>query len=182
VVRVPDYRSRDPGFDSRRYQIFWEEVGLERGLLNLVSKTEELLEWKSSGSGGSLRWPCDILYQQKLALTSPIRCDRSVGIVRLLNKATEFSLVWLMVPWISSVSQEEYRNSCKQASTISFQNIAKGLCGICDQLSICYGLTSIWINFLSHFCLTASIVEIHHSYLQDITNISWFKLRMIQSH
>jgi hypothetical protein len=46
VVRVPVYRSRGPGFDSRRYQIFWE-----RGPHSLVRITEELLEWKSSGSG-----------------------------------------------------------------------------------------------------------------------------------
>jgi hypothetical protein len=39
------------GFVSRRYQIFWEVVGLERGPLSLVSKTLELLERKSSGSG-----------------------------------------------------------------------------------------------------------------------------------
>jgi hypothetical protein len=45
------YRSRGPGFDSRRYQIFCEVVGVERGPLSLVSITEELLEWKSSGSG-----------------------------------------------------------------------------------------------------------------------------------
>jgi hypothetical protein len=51
VVRVPGYRSRDPGFDSRRYHIFWEVVGPERGPLSLVRITEELLEWKSSGSG-----------------------------------------------------------------------------------------------------------------------------------
>jgi hypothetical protein len=51
VVRAPGYRSRGPGFDSRRYQIFWEVVGLERGTLSLVNRTEELLEWKSSGSG-----------------------------------------------------------------------------------------------------------------------------------
>jgi hypothetical protein len=37
-------------FDSRRYQIFWEVVGLERGTLSLVSTTE-LLEKKGSGSG-----------------------------------------------------------------------------------------------------------------------------------
>jgi hypothetical protein len=30
VVRVSGYRSISPGFDSRRYQIFWEVVGLER--------------------------------------------------------------------------------------------------------------------------------------------------------
>jgi hypothetical protein len=51
VVRVPGYRSWGPGFDSRRYQIFWEVVVLERGPPSLVRITEELLEWKSSGSG-----------------------------------------------------------------------------------------------------------------------------------
>jgi hypothetical protein len=40
-----------PEFDSQRYQIIWEVVGLERGLLSPVSITEELLECKSSGSG-----------------------------------------------------------------------------------------------------------------------------------
>jgi hypothetical protein len=43
VVRVPGYRSRGSGFDSRRYQIFWEVVGLERGPLSLMSTIEELL-------------------------------------------------------------------------------------------------------------------------------------------
>jgi hypothetical protein len=44
VVRVP-------GFDSWRYEIFWEVVGLERGPLSRVRIIEELLEWESSGSG-----------------------------------------------------------------------------------------------------------------------------------
>jgi hypothetical protein len=39
------------GFDSRRYQIFSEVGGLERGLLSLVSTIEELLIRKTSGSG-----------------------------------------------------------------------------------------------------------------------------------
>jgi hypothetical protein len=34
------------GFDSRRYEIFWEVVGLERGPLSLVNSTEQLLEKK----------------------------------------------------------------------------------------------------------------------------------------
>jgi hypothetical protein len=52
VVRVSGYRSRGPRFDSRSYQIFWEvRVGLEPGPLSLVRTVEELLEWKSSGSG-----------------------------------------------------------------------------------------------------------------------------------
>jgi hypothetical protein len=36
VFRVPGYRSRGPGLDSRRHQIFWEVVGLEWGSLGLV--------------------------------------------------------------------------------------------------------------------------------------------------
>jgi hypothetical protein len=44
VVRVPGYRSRDIGFDSRRYQIFGKAVGLEPVPLSLVRITEELLE------------------------------------------------------------------------------------------------------------------------------------------
>jgi hypothetical protein len=55
VVRVPGYRSRGPGFDFRRYRIFCEVVGLERGPLSFVRITEELLEWKSSGSGLGIR-------------------------------------------------------------------------------------------------------------------------------
>jgi hypothetical protein len=38
------------GFDSRRYQIFLEVVGLERGPLSLMNTIEELLGRKSSGS------------------------------------------------------------------------------------------------------------------------------------
>jgi hypothetical protein len=53
VVRVPGYwlQIQRSGFDSRRYQIFWEVVGLERDPLSLVSTIEELLERISSGSG-----------------------------------------------------------------------------------------------------------------------------------
>jgi hypothetical protein len=51
VVRVSGYRSRGPGFDFRRFQIFWEAAGLERGPLSLVRTTKKLLGGKSSGSG-----------------------------------------------------------------------------------------------------------------------------------
>jgi hypothetical protein len=56
------------GFDSLRYQSFWEVVGLERGPLSLVSTIEELLGRKNSGSGLEIRddgredpqpWPRD---------------------------------------------------------------------------------------------------------------------------
>jgi hypothetical protein len=101
VVRVPDYRSRGPGLDSRRCQIFWDVGDLERGPFSLVRISEELLQCKSSGSGSRkikingrgdpLRWPRNTLYLQKLALTSPTSGGRSVGIVCLRTKATEFS-------------------------------------------------------------------------------------------
>jgi hypothetical protein len=98
VVRVPGYRSRGPGFDFQRYQIFWEIVGLAWGPPSLVSTIEELLGRKSSGSdlenrehgrGDPLRWPRDNLYQQKLSLTSPTSGRRSVGVVRLQTKTTQ---------------------------------------------------------------------------------------------
>jgi hypothetical protein len=91
-----------PGFDSRSYQIFWEVVGLERGLLSLVSTIEELLGRKSNGSGlesreydyrDPSRWPRGILYPQKLVLTSPTSSDCSVGIFRSRTQATEYSSV-----------------------------------------------------------------------------------------
>ena len=44
VVRVSGYRDRGLGFDSRRYQIFWVVVCLERGPLSLVRSIEELLQ------------------------------------------------------------------------------------------------------------------------------------------
>jgi len=46
VISVSGYRYRGPGFDPRRYQIFWVVVGLEQGPLSLVRSSEELLEWK----------------------------------------------------------------------------------------------------------------------------------------
>jgi hypothetical protein len=68
--------SQRPGFDSRRYQIFWA-VGLERGPLSLVSTTEELYGRKSSGSG---------LENGEYGS----RGCRSVGIVRSRTQTTEF--------------------------------------------------------------------------------------------
>jgi hypothetical protein len=77
-------------------------VGLERGPLSLVRIIEGLLEWKSSGPGlenrdygrgDPLRSPRDTLYQLKLALTSPAGCGRSVCIVCLRTKTTEFNVI-----------------------------------------------------------------------------------------
>jgi hypothetical protein len=129
VVRVPGYRFRGPGFDFRRYQIFWEVVGLERGSLSLVTITEERLEWKSSGSGlenryygrgDPLRWPRENLYPQKLALTSPTSVGRSVDIVRLRTKATEFSVFSLVnMPMLLEHSSRENEDIHRNLITIN---------------------------------------------------------------
>jgi hypothetical protein len=94
------------GFNFRRYQIFWEVVGLERGPLSLVSTTEELLERKNSGFGlenreyncrDPSRWPRGTLHPKKLALTSPTSGVLSVGIVRSRIQATEFFILISML-------------------------------------------------------------------------------------
>jgi hypothetical protein len=104
VVRVPGYRSRGPRFDTRRYQIFWEVVGLKRGPLSLLRIIQELLVRKVAAPvykteinnrGDSLRWPRETLYPLKLALTSPTSGGLSVGIVRLRTKAPEFLFLLL---------------------------------------------------------------------------------------
>jgi hypothetical protein len=90
---------QSPGLDSRRYQIFWEVVGLERGPLSLVITIEELLGRKSSGFGLESReysrrdpssWPRGTLYPRKWALTSPTSGGHSVGIVCSPTQAREF--------------------------------------------------------------------------------------------
>jgi hypothetical protein len=52
--------------------------------------TDRSKKTEINGRGDSLRCPRDTLYPQKLTLTSPTSGGRSVGIVRLRTKATEF--------------------------------------------------------------------------------------------
>jgi hypothetical protein len=88
-------------------------VGLERGPLSLVSTVEELLGRTSScsgleireyGHGDPSRWPRDTVYSQKLALTSPTSCGRSVSIVRSRTKATELLLVIIYLnAWLKNL-------------------------------------------------------------------------------
>jgi hypothetical protein len=51
VVRVYGYRSRGPEFDSRALSDFLNRRGSGTGPHSLARTIEELLEWKSSGSG-----------------------------------------------------------------------------------------------------------------------------------
>jgi hypothetical protein len=105
-----------PGFDSRRYQIFWEVVGLERDPLSLVNTIEELLGSKSSGSGlenreygrrDPLQRPCGTLYLQKLVLTSPTSCSRWIGVVRSRTQTTDFFL------WVERSDAPEGVGDCE---------------------------------------------------------------------
>jgi hypothetical protein len=88
------------GFDSRRYQIFWEVVGLERvhsaSWVQLRSYLEEKVAapvYKTENTAVGIRHADyeTSLYPQKLALTSPTNGGRSVSIIRSRTQATEFS-------------------------------------------------------------------------------------------
>jgi hypothetical protein len=69
------------GFDTRRYQIFREAVGLERGSFCLVSTIKELLGRNSSGSGLEIQ-DYDrrgIRRADRTILSIRKRCRRSLG-------------------------------------------------------------------------------------------------------
>jgi hypothetical protein len=93
VVRVCGYISRGPEFDSRPYQIFWEVHSASWGQLRRYLNEKvaaPVYTTEINGRGNSLLWPRNTLNAPKLALTSPTSGGRSVGIVHLRTKATEF--------------------------------------------------------------------------------------------
>jgi hypothetical protein len=103
---VTNFADKRSGFDSRRYHVFWEVVGLEQGPLSLVSTIEELLGRKSSGSSLERRdygprdpssWPGGTLYPKHLLLTSLTSDGCSVGMVLPRTQATEFSFNFVFV-------------------------------------------------------------------------------------
>jgi hypothetical protein len=82
LLNAAGNRSRGPGSIPGATRFSENQLGLERGPLSLVSTTEELLGRKISGFNlekPRIRpWPCDTLYSQKIALTSPTSGGRSV--------------------------------------------------------------------------------------------------------
>ena len=111
VVRVSGYRYRGPGFDPPALPDFLSSSGSGTG-----STQPREVNWgatwmkKSSGSRSRKQRLTAVetrcadhvtpLYPQKLALTSLTGGGRSVGIIRVRTKATEFSLVhWMPISW-----------------------------------------------------------------------------------
>jgi hypothetical protein len=82
MLRIPGYRSRGFGLNSRRYEIFWKFLSLERGSLSLMSTIEELLERKSSGSADH---PTPSIHKN----WNWLRRQAAVCIFRSRTKATE---------------------------------------------------------------------------------------------
>jgi hypothetical protein len=115
-----------PGFDSLRYQIFWEVAGLARGPFRLMTTTEELLGRKSSGFGLELReygrrdpslWPRGTLYPQMLILTSPTSGGRSAGIGPLRTQVTEFFFRFFISHfrfWITNQARNQSETCSKE--------------------------------------------------------------------
>jgi hypothetical protein len=78
-----------------------------------------------------LRWPRDTLYPQKLGLTSPTSGGRSVGIVRLRAKATEFIAHYIRQMFLTLFSKHNPWSSGNNSTSES-------LPGICTYFMLQY--------------------------------------------
>jgi hypothetical protein len=134
------------GFDSRRYQIFWEVVGLERGSLSLVNVTEELLERKRRGSSlkireygrrDPLRWPRNIFSPQKLKLTAPTSGGRSVGLVRSRTQDTELKRNFWDLSFFSKVQRDSREDVLR---------VLRKPCSLTHEISIFFFVISFYLQ------------------------------------
>jgi hypothetical protein len=79
---------------------------LNEKLATPVKKTE------INGRGNSLRRPRNTLCPRMLALTSPTSGGRLLGIIRLRTKATEFSFMCLLLPYLLFRLRKSFSRSC----------------------------------------------------------------------
>jgi hypothetical protein len=177
------------GFDSWRYQIFWEVMGLELGPLSLVSTTEELHGRNSSGSsplnreygrGDPLCWPRNTLSaKKKLALTS---CGCSVGIVHSRTQATEF------VSFVFSLQRFKLWHS----RSFCFVFVRSRILSLFTDLALLLSLTSIFskkflLSFHSncyHMTFSDGLASkwCYFSYFQTIFCRVWWTRLIMGSH
>jgi hypothetical protein len=75
-----------------------------------------------NGRGDSLRWQLDTLYLLKLSLTSATSGGRSVGIVRLRTKTTEFVSSSFTLRFETVRSYQMLQNFCRTSLPYTPEN------------------------------------------------------------
>jgi hypothetical protein len=111
----------------------WEVVRLERGPLSLMRITEELLEWKCSGSGSrkSRLTAVGVRCADHATLSAKvdIKCGcRSVGVVPLRTKVTEFSAVTMFLVYFAYFAKQNKKKTEKK-------NVLRSPCCLCVCVS-----------------------------------------------
>jgi hypothetical protein len=85
--------------------------------LEEIRSSGSSLEKREYGRGDPMRRPLDTLYPQKLALTSPTYGGRSVGIIHLRAKTTEFVCLFFVVSDICLLKKSSFLRAVGSSRT-----------------------------------------------------------------